>query len=69
LVCLDEKELSNNRGALERKNMAEQDTAIDPKPIISLMFAISVGFWASQLVQYVSPTSEHERSRSAAKEL
>jgi hypothetical protein len=36
--------------------MVEKDTAIDPKPIISFMFAISVGFWASQLVQYVTPT-------------
>lgn len=32
--------------------MAEKETAINPKPIISLMFAISVGFWASKLAQY-----------------
>ena len=35
--------------------MNRKDTAIDPKPIISLMFAVSVGFWANQLVQYVIP--------------
>lgn len=32
--------------------MAKIDTAIDPKPIVSFMFAVSVGFWASQLATY-----------------
>lgn len=32
--------------------MEGKDTSINPKPIISLMFAISVGFWASQLAQH-----------------
>jgi len=51
------------------KPRAKEDTAIDPKPIISLMFAISVGFWASQLATYVAPTSENAHLRSDAKEL
>jgi uncharacterized membrane protein len=34
--------------------MAINETVIDPKPIISLMFAISVGFWAKQLAQYIA---------------
>ena len=32
--------------------MAESESTIDPKPIVSLMFAVSVGFWASQLATY-----------------
>ena len=34
--------------------MAEKGNAVDPKPIISFMFAISVGFWANQLTKYVA---------------
>jgi hypothetical protein len=49
--------------------MAKDDAAIDPKPIISLMFAISVGFWANQLVRYVTPASESVRLQYTATEL
>ena len=49
--------------------MPKEDSAIDPKPTISLMFAISVGFWASQLATYITPTSEIARLRTEAKEL
>lgn len=38
--------------------MVERDSAIDPKPIISFMFAISVGFWAKELAQYISVLKE-----------
>lgn len=48
---------------------AKIDTAVDPKPIISLMFAISVGFWASQLATYITPTGECSRLRSNAEGL
>lgn len=34
--------------------MAESESTINPKPIISLMFAVSVGFWASQLAAYAN---------------
>ena len=33
--------------------MAEQEAAINPKPIISLMFGVSVGFWANTLAKFV----------------
>ena len=33
--------------------MIEKNTAVDPKPIISFMFAISVGFWAKRLMEYI----------------
>ncbi|MHC4544843.1 MAG: hypothetical protein ACYSYL_10000 [Planctomycetota bacterium] len=48
---------------------AKTDNAVDPKPIISLMFAISVGFWASQLATYITPTGECSRLRSNAEVL
>lgn len=37
--------------------MVKDSTAIGPKPIISLMFAISVGFWAKELAQYITDTN------------
>ncbi|MHC4221538.1 MAG: hypothetical protein ACYST9_03875, partial [Planctomycetota bacterium] len=34
--------------------MIERDTSINPKPIISFMFAISAGFWAKELAQHIT---------------
>ncbi len=32
--------------------MYEDETTINPKPIVSFMFAVSVGFWAKQVAEY-----------------
>ncbi|MEE8154159.1 MAG: hypothetical protein V3T53_04260 [Phycisphaerales bacterium] len=38
----------------------ETDPAINPKPIISLMLGVSVGFWAKELAQYLTPSESGE---------
>lgn len=34
--------------------MANSDSSINPKPIVSLMFGVSVGFWANTLVRFIT---------------
>lgn len=38
--------------------MAEPESALNPKPIISLMLAVSVGFWASELATYFTSLTQ-----------
>ncbi len=49
--------------------MDRKDTSINPKSIVLIMFAVSIGFWANQLAQYANPTSKSNRLHLAAKEL
>jgi DNA/RNA-binding domain of Phe-tRNA-synthetase-like protein len=53
----------------EGNSMTKIDTAIDPKPIVSFMFAVSVGFWASQLATYIKPVSDSDHLCLEAQEM
>ena len=41
--------------------MTEPEGTVNPKPIISLMLAVSVGFWASELATYFTSLTQREQ--------